>query len=167
MDRRSFLAAAGTTSVGVAGCVGGKRVLVEIQRELQVEPGVGWTRELPAVDGSAVIRFTARAEKRFDVFYFVDPAAFAKYEAYLQSDDPDRMPTGHDRLTKTAVPRDGTDGYEVVVPTDGKHAAIGADGSHHIALDYSDYGTGMPVADPNEPLRVFLDLSLLDKQLPI
>jgi len=167
MRRRSFLALAGTATASLGGCVGSARVVLDIQRQFRIEPGQGRAKKLPAVDGSAAISYTARAEKRFDLIYFTDPSNYDQYRAYLRGDDPETTPMGDQQFTKSAVPRDGADGYEVEVPTEGKRKSLNADGSHHLVLDYSDYGRGVPVANPNEPLEVFLDLTLVDKQLPI
>lgn len=168
MQRRSFLALAGTgAAASLGGCVGGTRVLLDIQRRFRIEPGESRAKKLPVVDGSAAISYTARAEKRFDLLYFTDSSSYQQYRAYLRDDDPATMPMGDQEFTKSAIPRGNTDGYEVEVPTEGKRKSLNADGSHHVVLDYSEYGHGVPVADPDEPLDVFLDLTLVDKQLPI
>jgi hypothetical protein len=166
MDRRAFLStlAAGGV-VGASGCVGGGRVVLERKRSVTVRPGRGWWEQLPAVDGNGALTLTVRADQPFDVYYFPDADDFAQYEAYVSGDEPDAMPSGHQSLSQTAV-QQGNE-YGVVEPDNGGRRSISPDDDHYLVVDHSNYGQGVPVDEHGEPLQAFVDLEVINKQLPI
>ena len=166
MDRRSFLSSlVGGAVVGVSGCVGGGRVVLERNRTVTIQPEMGWWAKLPSVGGNGALSFTVRAEQPFDVYYFTSPDSFTYYETYVKGGDPEQMPPGHRRLSQAAVERDGE--YGVKEPTDGGRRNISTEGDHYFVVDHSNYGAGVPVDEYGRELNAFVDLKVIKEQSPI
>ncbi len=166
MNRRSFLStlAAGSV-VATGGCIGGGRVVLERNKTVSVQPGMGWWVKLPSVGGNGALSFVTRASQPFDVYYFTDATGFEHYETYVKGGEPAEMPPGHKKLSQAAVERDGD--YGVKEPEDGGRYSISTEGDHYFVVDHSNYGSGVPVDEYGEALSVFVDLKVIKEQSPI
>lgn len=165
MRRRAFVAKFGA-SVGAvgSGCLGGGgEVVVSVSRSITVEPGRGWTREIPDVSdpGGAVSYAVKSDERAFDVYFFVEDAAYESYRAFVDGEDPDETPRGHAELSKSAV--DGADDgmYEATTSDDGARDPLDATGPYHFVLDHSSYRLENRVEETDEPLSAFVDLTVV------
>ncbi|MFC7133522.1 MULTISPECIES: twin-arginine translocation signal domain-containing protein [Salinibaculum] len=165
MDRRSFLSAAAGVVAATSGCIGDGRVVLDRQKSVTIQPGMGWWAKLPDVGGNGALSFTVRAEQPFDVYYFTGADSFGHYETYVTGGDPPRMPPGHRTLSQAAVERDGE--FGVQVPRDGGRESIDTEGEHYFAVDHSNYGAGVPVEQYGDPLQAFVDLKVIEEQSPL
>jgi hypothetical protein len=167
MNRRGFLASLAACGVGTAaGCVADGRVVHQRQRSVDVDPGGGWVFEIDGLEGNGSVSYTVQADRRFDVYYFADPAAYRRYQEFLAGESPAEMPSGHDTLSRAAV-RDGGDAYEAAVPEDGGRQSVTAEETHYFVVDHSNYGMGVPVPEDAVALDAFVDLTVYANQLPL
>lgn len=164
MDRRAFLATTVVGVAGLAGCAGGS-VEKSVKRKVSVTPGTGWVQELPDVDNGA-LSYIARSGSRFDVYLF-DGAAYEQYDAFTDGADPASMPRGVEGFSKTAVQPDGGDEYLATTKNDGARQSLPGNGPYYFVVDHSDYGRGTPLHEDAGPLRVFVNLEVVEKTLPV
>lgn len=164
MDRRGFLTSVSAGLVGAtSGCVADGRVVMEKSENVMIDAQKGWWEELPDVEGNGALSFSIRANKRFDVYYFTTEEAFNSYKAYVYNDDSSAMPRGHEDISQAAVPKEGTDEYEVKVPSGDGRKSIDTKGSHYLVVDHSNYGDGIQVDEYGDPLEAFVDLKVIDE----
>jgi hypothetical protein len=168
MHRRAALK---TLSVGLVaatgGCVANGRVVMDKSQSVTVEPEDGWWSELPDVGEDGALSVTVRADQRFDVYYFQSEDTFTSYKNYLYKGDDSNTPSGHDEISQAAVPKSGSDKYEVKVPNDGARKSIDTEGKHFFVVDHSNYGDGVRVEEFGEPLDAFVDLKVIKQTSPI
>ena len=164
MHRRAVLK---SLSVGLVaatgGCIANGRVAMDKSQSVTVEPEDGWWSELPDVGGNGALSFTVRADQQFDVYYFQGESPLNSYKNYLYKDDDSKMPDGHDDISQAAVPKSGSDEYEVKVPNDGGRESIDTEGTHFFVIDHSNYGKGVRVEEFGEPLDAFVDLKIIEQ----
>jgi hypothetical protein len=190
MDRRSFLA---SVSVGLAvttgGCIADGRVALDFSEEVTVRPRMGWWKKLPDVGGNGALSLSVRADQQFDVYYFADASSFNQYRLYIFNQRNDASTTADasssatrtgtatpamteaqqsaqlngDDISKTAVPVEGGEKYEVQIPGDGGRKSVETSGKHYLVVDHSSYGVGVKVERYQEPLSPFVDLQVIDE----
>lgn len=167
MRRRSFLATltAGAT-VSLSGCAEGD-VVLEVQKSINVDAGMGWVQKIDSVDGAGSLSFEIRSEdQRFQVFYFTDESEYDQYEAFLANDDTGEQPEGHSELSGSAVFNEERGAYEVVEPNGGGRHSLEIQNTHYLVVDHSNYGVGVPVAEHDDPLSANVEIRVLKKHLP-
>lgn len=166
MERRSFLATVLAGSVGAtAGCIGGGRVELEINKSLTaINPEMGWWKKLPDVEGNGALDFLVRAERPFEVFYFPSEDAFSHYETYVKGGTPSKKPRGDRDISRVATEHDGK--YVAEVPKDGSRKSIDTEGTHYFVVDHSNYGL-VPVDQYGKNLDPFVNLKVIKEQSPI
>ena len=167
MRRRTFLATltAGAT-VGLSGCTEGE-VVLEVQESIRVDPGMGWVQKIDGVDGAGSLSFEIRSEgQRFQVFYFTEQSEYVQYEKFLANEDPQDQPEGHSELSGAAVQNEKRGAFEVVEPDGGGRHSLEFQNTHHLVVDHSNYGVGVPVADHDDPLNANVEIRVLKKHLP-
>lgn len=164
MYRRAVLKSLSLGAVtATGGCIANGRVAMDKSQSVTVEPSEGWWSELPDVKGDGALSFTVRADQRFDIYYFQNQSAFNSYKQYLYKDDDSEMPSGHDEISQAAVPKNGSDKYEVKVPNDGGRKSIDTEGKHFFVVDHSNYGDGIRVEEFGDPLDAFVDLKVIEQ----
>jgi hypothetical protein len=171
MKRRRFLqtAGVGATVVG-AGCMGGGgEVIVSVQRDVRVEPQGAWTRaDIPDVsDPGGEIRYIVKSETPFSVYFFTDPAQFERYDAYIKGREPDETPPGNPKFSQTAVQPEGSDIYQASTDNDGARESLEEPGPYFFAVDHSNYRMETRVGDYDDPLKAFVDLTVIKSKLPL
>lgn len=168
MERRTFLATVATAgTVGLGGCVAGGRVVHDVQKSIRVGTHSGWSYEITDVEGNGAVSYRARADRRFDVYYFTSQDEYRQYQQFLAGDEPAESPSGHDELSRGAVHDESRDVYEAAVPEDGGRKGLSIESTHYVVVDHSNYGMGVPVEEHDDPLTVFVDLTAYNKSLPI
>ena len=168
MHRRAVLRSLSAGVVAAAGgCIANGRVAMDKSESVNIEPMDGWWTELPDVKGSGALSFTVRANQKFDVYYFQTEQNFTHYKNYLYKDDDSKTPSGHQKISRAAVPKGDSDKYEVKVPDDGGRESIDTEGTHFFVVDHSNYGQGVRVEKFEEPLDAFVDLKVINKTSPI
>jgi hypothetical protein len=162
MRRRAMIKAVGAASVvGTAGCMGGGEVVAEIQRSVRIEPGQYWSQELPDVsEPGGSIEYGVSAERAFDLYLFTSGDAYATYRARLRGETVDGTPTGHDRLSTTAVPADDGETYRATTDDEAREP-LGAEGPYYFVVDHTDYAVGQMPGHPGDQLRATIDLTLV------
>lgn len=172
MQRRAFLETMSVGAVvGTAGCIGGGgELVVNVQRDISLEPHTGWIKEIPDVsDPGGAVQYVARSSEPFDVYFFVGQEAARRYDAYLDGDEPDEMPSGDPDLSRTATP--AGDQYRATSKKDGARQPVDAEGPYYFVVDHSNYPSagGAFVGEEPRPRSVFLDLTVSKKRfgLPV
>ena len=165
MKRRSVIRTVGA-GLGVvgSGCLGGGgEVIVSIQRDVTVEPGDAWIeREIPDLaESGGAIEYIVRAERPFDVYFFVDRTDFERYDSYIDGDDPDETPPGNEEFSQAAVPEEGTEMYTATTDGGGNRESIDRSGPYYFAVDHSSYRMENRVEEFDDPLRAFVDLKVI------
>lgn len=164
MRRRDVLSAVALGTVPVAGCVGGNEVVTSVQRTVSVTPGQGWVTEVPDTSGGA-IQYKARANQPFDVFFFTTDEQYLYYRTYTGGDEPARTPAG-DRAVGDAAEQVSDTSYQAQTPDGGARESIDADGRCFFVVDHSDYRDGPSPDAEDEPLSVFLDMTVTERRFP-
>ncbi|WP_336001303.1 hypothetical protein [Halorientalis halophila] len=164
MQRRQFLqAVAGGTTLGSAGCLGiGGDLVVTVQKDVSVEPGTGWIKEIPDVsDSGGEIAYTARSRAPFDVYFFTSAEAMRRYDAYTSGEEPESTPPGDQDVGRTATSTGG-DRYEATSANDGGRQPIEGSGPYYFVLDHTDYPAAGGARPDEMPERrsIFLDLTV-------
>lgn len=168
MNRRSFLrGAAAAGCLGGAGCIGGGgEIVTNIQREISVKPGEGWSERIPAVlDNGGAVSYVTRARLPYDVYFFTSEAQMRAYRAFTDGEEPDRLPTGDRSVGRTATPV-GERMHKATSKNDGGRQEIEGTGPYYFVLDNSDYpaaGGAYPSAQPSSR-SIFLDLTVTRKR---
>lgn len=169
MRRRQFLhsGVVGLT-VGTVGCLGtGGEVVVTVSREVAVEPGTGWIREIPDVsDPGGSISYITRSQGPFDVYFFTSEKQMRRYSAYTSGEDPAKQPTGNRDIGRTATETKSGGTYKASTKNDGARQAIDATGPYYFVLDHSDYpaaGGAWPEETP-ERRSIYVDLTVTRKR---
>ena len=171
MKRRTFLRSAlPGTALGASGCLGlGGEVVVSVAKEIGVEPGTGWIREIPDVsDPGGAISYIARAQTPFDVYFFTSERQMRRYHAYTSGEDPEQTPTGDQSVGRTAIEtQSGT--FKATSKNDGGRQTIDEAGPYYFVLDHSDYPAagGARPAEIAERQTIYLDLTVTRKRLPL
>ena len=168
MNRRSVIQAvgAGVAVVG-SGCLGGGgEVIVNVQRDVTVEPGNAWMEtEIPDLSESGgAIEYIVRAEQAFDVYFFANESDFQQYNAYISGDDPEATPPGHSAFSQAAVPAEGKELYEATTDNGGNRQSVDTAGPYYFAVDHSSYRMENRVEEFDEPLQAFVDLKAIRKR---
>ncbi|WP_459191232.1 hypothetical protein [Halosimplex sp. J119] len=167
MDRRALLSTAALgLAGGVAGCVGGGgEVVTTVQRTVSVQPGQGWVEEIPDVsDPGGAIRYRARADRPFDVYFFPSEESYMFYDTYTDGDEPALTPAGNSDVGASAK-QIAEDTFEAQTQKGGARQPIDASGPYYFVVDHSAYrGESGPDDDP-EPLDVFVDLTVTQRKL--
>jgi hypothetical protein len=162
MRRRNVLATLAAGAVPVGGCIGGgSEVVTSVQRSISVSPGRGWVEEVPDTSDGAV-QYKARADRPFDVYLFTSESEFLQYDAYVDGDDPEETPSGHEKISTRAEQVTDTT-YEAATPNGGGRAALGTSGPYYFVVDHSDYRNGAKPGENPSPLSVFLDLTVTER----
>lgn len=175
MRRRELLGSlAGGAVVAMGGCLGGN-VVMEKQESVRIEPHTGWIQEIDEASGSGSVSYTIRSEDdRFQVLYFVDDTSFEYYQDHTFGNGEEdqaagnggqggaEVPTGHDELSRIALQNEQRDVYEAVMPSGDGRYSIDFDSTHHLVVDYSDYGQGLQVADTAEAIHVTVGLEVVE-----
>lgn len=167
MDRRTLLRA-GLVGVATAlsGCLGGE-VVHEVRRQVRVEPGEYWLSRLPSVDGNGAISYSVRADQRFDLYVFTDQEDLDAYQTYHENRQPERTPTGHNRLGGIAASTDEPGRFVAQTDNDGSRESYSAESEWYFVVDHSAYAGGIPPGEHPDALSAFVDLQIVDKQLPL
>lgn len=167
MNRRRFLSTVALGGVvGSAGCLGtGGEVITSVRQTITVEPGSGWVEEIP--DDGGQIAYITRARRPYDVYFFTSDEQIKQYRAYLAGESPDETPAGDQDIGRTATESSGD--YMAKTDDDGGRQPIDADGPYYFVLDNSDYPASgaYPAEDAPKNRRIFLDLSVTARQLPL
>jgi len=131
-----------------------------VQRSTRIDPGQYWSRRLADVsDPGGSIEYVIRADRAFDVYFFTGDEDYGAYRAAIRGEYWGRTPTGHDRLSTTAVPTDERGQYAAATE-DGARQSLGAEGPYRIVVDHTDYDVGPKPADHGRPLSATVDLTL-------
>jgi hypothetical protein len=172
MRRREFLAATGVgAATGLAGCLG-EEVVVELQEIVRLQGGDGWTQRIEEPSGSAEVKYSAKSEDdRFEVFYFTDDSEHTKYKEFVSMDSDSRdeqvrniqnRPTGHEKLSSIARHVEDEEIFRAKKPDSGRYS-MKFDSTHHIALDYSNYGR-LPLANKNSDIQITMEFEVVKTQ---
>lgn len=168
MNRRTLLSAVGASiAVGTSGCVSNGRVVNERQENVMIPTGRGETTRIEEVDGDGAITFTVTADRKFDVYYFTSPTQYEDYRRYISGQQVENPTVGDPQLTQVAVYNEAADQYEARAPADGGRVSITVEDTHYFVIDHSNYGMGVPVDAYADPLRAYVNLTVIDKQFPI
>ena len=167
MNRRTFLGAlAAGATITTAGCSGEQVLRVEPNSPITVRPNDGWIEKIPATADQ--VKYIARDERPFDVYFFTSERAVGHYRTYLDGETPPATPAGDQVLTTHAV-RVETDGredlYEASTPNRSQQS-IDASGPYYFVIDNSDYRMETPV-EGTAALSVTLDLVAMTSPLPV
>lgn len=166
MRRREFLAgvAAGTTA-GTAGCVGGGEVVVSLQKELSIQPETGWVKKIPDIsEKGGAVKYTVRASRPFDVYFFVGSDQYRFYEAYVDGREPRKTPAGHEKLSASASEK-AKDEFVAQTKDNGAREALTAKGPYFFVVDYTAYRGETPPKEFEGPLTPFVDLTVSKDRL--
>jgi len=164
MNRRTVLSTVGAgLGALTAGCLGGT-VVHEVQRQVRIDPGGYWVSRLPDVGGSGAISFAVRAESRFDVFVFTDPANFDHYESFHEAGSATETPTGHPELGATAVLDEERGLFDASTTDGGARQSYDVAGESYFVVDHSRYGMGAQPGETAGALQPFVDLEVVDEQ---
>ncbi|MFB6074967.1 MAG: hypothetical protein ABEJ89_08145 [Haloarculaceae archaeon] len=169
MRRRALLRGLGGGAVGIGGgCLGlGGDVVVEVHRDLTIDPGDAWVKQIPDVsDPGGAISYTVRSDDGpFDVYFFVGRGQYEHYDAFVGGGDPATTPVGNERLSTAAVPQSG-DGemYQAATHDDGAREPLNVEGPYYFAVDYTSYRMENPVDEYADPLGAFVDLTVVKKR---
>lgn len=171
MNRRAFLRTAGTAAtVATAGCVGGSgEILVTVKKKVTVQPNSGWVKEIPDVsDPGGSISYIARADRPFDVYFFVGREQFERYQGFIEGRDVQDHAAGNQQLGGTAV-EVNDDLYEAATKDRGAKMSLDEEGPYFYVLDNSDYPAagGAFLHDPPEPRDIQLDLTVTKQRFGI
>jgi hypothetical protein len=168
MQRRRFLqrGAAGLV-LGTVGCLGsGGEVVVTVSRDVAVEPGTGWIREIPDVsDPGGSISYISRSQVPYDVYFFTSEEQMQRYDAYTGGEDPEKHPTGDQNVGRTATETESGN-YKASTKNDGGRQSIDETGPYYFVLDHSDYPAagGARPNDMPERQSIYLDLTVTRKR---
>lgn len=163
MKRRAYLATVGTAAIGsLAGCTGGQVMSIDPGRPIRVAVGRGEIITIPA-DGDS-IKYSARDEQRFSVYFFTAREQLSTYLAFIDGENPEQTPPGDTDIGTHAVPLEGSDLFEAATP-DRSWASIDADGETFLVIDHSRYRLETAPADDAGPLSVALDLTVTTSPL--
>lgn len=169
MKRRGYLRAVGAsvTAIG-SGCLAtGGEVVVGVTESIRVDPGDGWTHEIPDVsDTGGAISYTVRSQQRaFDVYLFVGGEVYANYEAFIEDREPDATPAGNSRLSKAAVSTSGAEEmYEAATADEGSRESLEMTGPYYFVVDHSNYRMENRVDEYGKPLSAFVDLEVVKQR---
>jgi hypothetical protein len=168
MYRRGLLATAAVAVTGGAvGCIGGGgEVVATVQRSVSVQPGQGWIEEIPDVsDPGGAIRYRARADRPFDVYFFASEESFMFYDTYTDGGEPALTPKGHGDVSANAE-KVAEDTYEAETKKGGARQPIDDSGPYYFVVDHSGYrGEHPPDSEQPSPLEVFVDLTVTRRKL--
>lgn len=168
MQRRALLSTAAVAAAGgVVGCVGGGgEVVVTVQRSVSVQPGQGWIEEIPDVsDPGGAIRYRAKADRPFDVYFFTTEESFMFYDTYTDGNEPALTPKGNDDVSTNAE-KVAEDTYAAETQKGGARQPIDDAGPYYFVVDHSGYrGEHPPRTEQPSPLDVFVDLTVTRRKL--
>ncbi|WP_436926365.1 hypothetical protein [Halosimplex amylolyticum] len=167
MDRRAILSTAALgVAGGLAGCIGGGgEVVTTVQRTVSVQPGQGWIKEIPDVSNpGGAIRYHAKADRPFDVYFFSSEESFMFYDTYTDGDEPALTPAGDTDVSATAE-KVAKDAYEAETQKGGARQPIDDSGPYYFVVDHSDYRDEAGPGDEPAPLDVFVDLTVTQRKL--
>ncbi|RXK50432.1 twin-arginine translocation signal domain-containing protein [Halorientalis pallida] len=164
MERRRFLQRGAVgVALGTVGCLGsGGEVVVTVSREVSVQPGTGWIREIPDVsDPGGSISYISRSQVPFDVYFFTNKKQMQRYDAYTNGEDPEKRPTGNRDIGRTATETTGGE-YKASTKNDGGRQTIDEAGPYYFVLDHSDYPAAGGAWPSDMPKRrtIYLDLTV-------
>jgi hypothetical protein len=171
MKRRTLLRTVGAGFMAAgAGCLGtGGKVVHSVTESVRVEPGHGWSTEIPDVsDPGGAIRYVIKSEDEpFDVYFFTEKSQFDAYQAFLDGDEPAETPNGHDRLSKTGVGKEGenADGFVASTSDDGAREPLDVEGPYYLVVDHSSYRYENRVDMSTDHLSAFVDLEVVKKRV--
>lgn len=168
MKRRRFLrGGVAGVALGTVGCLGsGGEVVVTVSRDISVEPGTGWIREIPDVsDPGGSISYISRSQVPFDVYFFISKQQMQRYDAYTSGEGPAKTPTGNQEIGRTATETE-SGRYKASSKKDGGRQPIDATGPYYFVLDHSDYPAAGGAHPSDMPKRqsVYLDLTVTRKR---
>ena len=164
MERRKFLQRAVTgAAVGTVGCLGsGGEVVVTVSRDVSIEPGTGWIREIPDVsDPGGSISYISRSKAPFDVYFFTSRKQMRRYDAYTSGEVPEKLPSGDQDIGRTATETESGD-FKASSKNDGGRQSIDESGPYYFVLDHSDYPAAGGARPSEMPDRrsIYLDLTV-------
>ena len=170
MKRRRFLQTmgVGATVVG-SGCLGGGgEVVVSVQQDVRVSPHEAWMEEeIPDVsDAGGELQYIVKADIPFSVYFFTDREQFEQYDAYIKGREPDGTPPGNPDFSQTAVQPAGSDIYEASTDNSGARESLDEPGPYFFAVDHSNYRMETRVEDYADPLKAFVDLTVIRNRVP-
>ncbi|WP_299266554.1 hypothetical protein [Halorientalis sp.] len=168
MERRRFLQrGVAAAALGTVGCLGsGGEVVVTVSRDVRIEPGTGWIREIPDVsDPGGSISYISRSQAPFDVYFFTSEQQMGRYDDYTSGEDPAQPPTGDRDIGRTATETDGGQ-YKASTKDDGARQSIDESGPYYFVLDHSDYPAAGGAWPSDMPKRrsIYLDLTVTRKR---
>jgi hypothetical protein len=169
MRRRTYLRTLGAGAAAVAsGCLGtGGEVVVSVTESIRVQPGDGWVEEIPDVsDPGGAVSYTVRSDQRaFDVYFFIGRDQYVHYDDFVSGERPADTPKGHPSFSKSAVPRDGSDGvYGAETTDDGAREPVDVTGPYYFVVDHSNYRMENRAEPTDDPLRAFVDLEVVKQR---
>jgi len=167
MQRRALLSTAAVAVAGGAvGCVGGGEVVATVQRSVSVRPGQGWIEEIPDVsDPGGAIRYRAKADRPFDVYFFASEESFMFYDTYTDGNEPALTPKGDGDVSASAE-KVAEDTYAAETHDGGARQPIDDTGPYYFVVDHSGYrGEHPPKTEQPSPLDVFVDLTVTRRKL--
>ncbi|MFC7076660.1 hypothetical protein [Haloarcula halophila] len=166
MRRRRMLQTVGTGLAAVgSGCLGGGgEVILNVQKDISVDPKDGWTKRLPDVsDTGGAIEYTIRADRPFDVYFFAEKEHFEMYDSYIKGQEPAETPSGDRAFSQTALPAEDGEVYEAATE-DRAREPLEVDGPSFFAVDHSNYRMETRVDEFGEPLTAFVDLQVIKQR---
>jgi hypothetical protein len=171
MERRKYLQRAVTgVTLGTVGCLGsGGEVVVTVSRDVTVEPGTGWIKEIPDVsDPGGSISYITRSQVPFDVYFFTSERQMRRYDAYTDGEEPEKVPTGDLDIGRTATETSGGE-YKASTKNDGGRQSVDASGPYYFVLDHSDYPAagGARPSDMPERRSIYVDLTVTRKRFAL
>jgi hypothetical protein len=144
-------------------------VVHSVSESVRVESGNGWNTKIPDVsDPGGAIRYVIKSEDQpFDVYFFTDQADFDSYQAFLDGEEPEETPAGHERLSKAAVPKqgEGATGHVAETNDDGAREPLETAGPYYLVVDHSSYRLENRVDMSTDHLSAFVDLEVVKKRV--
>ena len=116
-------------------------------------------------DPGGAIRYRAKADRPFDVYFFASEESFMFYDTYTDGDEPALTPNGNGDVS-TGAEKVAEDTYAAETHKGGARQPIDDAGPYYFVVDHSGYrGEHSPKTEQPSPLDVFVDLTVTRRKL--